>query len=186
MHPNLRFNKRTKMTLPPDIAAASPAVQKHYLAMIADGQTERWAEMAALQQAPGSTGTDREFMHGRNAGEFLNDMPARQARYITREAKAAGIDISGKYYMAGLADSRGWKDPNAWVSGRDDVLRVAKKRNLNLTGQVNHKADPVPKKKSKGLSDRIVNELAKKQVGMSRSEAIERVREKHTPHWKKP
>lgn len=173
------------MKLPHDIAVASPSVQSHYKAMIADGQTERWAEMAALQQAPASQGTDREFMHGRNAGEFLNGMPKRQADYITREAKAAGIDISGKYYFSGLADKRGWTDPEAWVSGRDDVLRVANKRNLGLTGQINREAHEEPPKRSVGLADDIVEDLAKKQVGMSGEAAKESVRDKHTPHWKK-
>lgn len=184
MHPNLRQHKKP-MKLPYEIQIARPEVQAHYKAMIADGQTESWATMCALQQAPGASGTDREVMHGRNNHEWLNDMPARQAEYITREAKQAGINISGRYYMSGLADSRGWRDPNAWVSGKDDVVRVARKRNLNLQGQINHKAEQLPPPKSKGLSDRIVNELAKKQVGMSKAEAIERVREKHTPHWKK-
>lgn len=168
------------MKLPYEIEIARPEVQAHYKAMIADGQSERWAAMCALQQAPGCHGTDREFMQGRNAGEFLNDMPKRQADFITREAKAAGIDISGKYYMSGIADKRGWTDPEAWVSGRDDVVRVAKKRNLNMTGQVNHKAEALPPPKSKPLNEKIVKRI-QKQTGKSREQVIN----DHGAHYKK-
>ncbi len=169
-----------EITLPHEIAMARPAVQAHYRAMIQAGQSPEWAEMCALQQPPGVNGTDREWMHGRNNGEWLETMPSHQAKYITREAKAAGIDISGKFYMSGLADKRGWTDPEAWVSGRDDVLRVAKKRNLNVEGQVNHKAIDLPPPKEVALNDRIVNRI-KKKTGKTREQVIEQ----HAPHWKR-
>jgi hypothetical protein len=177
------------MKLPPDIQNASPAVQRHFLQMVEEGQTIQWATMCALQQPPGHAGTDKTFMEGRCNGEWLNDMPKRQSDYITREAKAAGINIAGKYYHSGIADKRGWTDPEAWVSGRDDVLRVAKKRNLEVTGCINHKATPVSKPKEVGLSDSIVKRLAKKEMlenpSLKKSAAVERVKKKHTPRWKR-
>lgn len=166
--------------LPLEISLARPEVQEHYRRMIREGQTPAWAEMCALQQPPGANGTDREWMQGRNNGEWLNAMPKRQADFLTKEAKEAGIDISGKFYMSGLADKRGWTDPEAWVSGRDDVLRVAKKRNLNVTGQVNHKAVDAPPPKEVALNDRIVKRIQKK-TGQTREQVIE----KHAPHWKR-
>ena len=51
--------------LPHDIQAASREVQEHYLRMIEAGQHPQFAEMCALQQPPGTRGTDRAFMQGR-------------------------------------------------------------------------------------------------------------------------
>ena len=178
------------MNLPPEITFAPPHVQAHYRAMIADGQTERWAVMCALQQPPGVHGTDGSFMEGRNGGEWLNQMPKHQADFMTREAKAAGIDISGKYYCSGLADKRGWTDPEAWVSGRDDVLRVAKKRKLSVKGQVNYEPpEQAPAKRGAPLAKDTVASLARSEMrknpALSKREAAAKVREKHTPHWVK-
>jgi hypothetical protein len=175
--------------MPQEIADSRPAVQQHWLRMIADGQTERFATMLALQQAPGVTGSDRTFMEGRNNQEWLDGLPKRQANYIIKEAKASGIDITGKYYMAGIADKRGWCDPKAWVSGRDDVLRVAKERNLEVSGSVNHKpvAD-LPTVKT-DLNPRILRELTRKELSknpsLTKRQAEELVKSKHVPRWKK-
>jgi hypothetical protein len=67
---------------------------------------ERFAEMCALQIAPGTKGSDRAFMQGRMNNQQLDDMPAESAKWMIKEAKAAGINISGKYYCGGLADKR--------------------------------------------------------------------------------
>ena len=175
--------------MPPEILSAEPEIQHFYLKMIAEGQTPRWAEMCALQQAPGVSGSDRTFMEKRNNQEWLDGLPKRQANYIIKEAKASGIDITGKYYMSGLADKRGWCDPKAWVSGRDDVLRVAKERNLEVTGAVNHKpvADLPPQKTD--LNPRILRELTRKELSknpsLTKKQAEEAVKSKHVPRWKK-
>lgn len=177
-----------KPFMPPDIAAASPAVQQRYLKMIADGQSPRFAEMCALQQPPKTHGTDRTFFEGRYNGQWLDDMPKRQANYILKEAKAAGISTTGKFYMSGLADKRGWCDPEAWISDVSDIRRVAKKRNLSVKGIVNiegHEEAP----KQKDLNPRIAKELAKQEIAkhpkLSMKEAIAKVKEKHVPRWKK-
>ena len=178
-----------KPFMPPEILNADPEVQHFWLKMIAEGQTEKWATMCALQRAPGVTGSDRTFMEGRNNQEWLDGLPKRQANYIVKEAKEAGIDIAGKYYMSGLADKRGWCDPKAWVSGRDDVVRVAKERNLEVKGAVNHTpVDELPPKKT-DLNPRIVRELARKEIAknpsLTKRQAQELVKSKHVPHWKK-
>lgn len=175
--------------LPYEIARASKEVQAHYLRMIADGQTERWALMCALQQAPGTKGCDRTFMHGRLNGEWLNELPERQARYMVRDAKAAGIDISGKYYCAGLADKRGWCDEKAWVDSVADIQKVAQARNMSVQGMVNVKAREVEPKRV-GLNPKIVARLAKdamaKDPKLTKGEAVALVKERHTPRWKRP
>jgi hypothetical protein len=123
---------------------------------------ERWATMVALQAPPGTKGTDRAFLEGRQNNEQLNDMPKRQAQYVSREAREAGISISGKYYCAGIADKRGWKDPAAWVTSNDDVLRVARKRRLHVTGSVNYDPGEAPPKRVL-LSESIIKDEMRKE-----------------------
>jgi hypothetical protein len=174
--------------MPPDIANAHPAVQQHYLKMVADGQNPRFAEMCALQQPPGTTGTDRAFQQGRLDGNWLDDMPIHMAKRMTREAKAAGIDITGKQYMSGLSDKRGHCDPEAWVSDLSDVRRVAKKRNLQVRGIINVDAHDTPPV-NVDLNPKIAKELAKKEIAknpsLSMKDAISKVKEKHVPRWKR-
>lgn len=178
-----------KTYMPPEIANAASHIQHFWLKMIADGQSERFATMAALQQPPGTRGTERAFNEGRNAGEWLNAMPKRQADYIIREAKAAGISVAGKYYHSGIADKRGWCDPAAWVSGPDDVLAVAKRRRLEVKGAVNYtppEGEPVQRV---GLAKDIVARMAKDEMAknpkLTAKQARAIVRERHTPRWAK-
>jgi hypothetical protein len=118
--------------------------------------------MCALQIAPGTKGTDRTFFEGRLNQQQFDDMPKLQAQNIIREAKAAGIDIAGKYYHSGIADKRRWTDPEAWVASTDDVVRVCKKRHMTITGAINYDSgEPLPPKR-KVLHEDIVNdEVAK-------------------------
>ena len=118
---------------------------------------EKWAAMVAMQTPPGTKGTDRAFMEGRMNNQQLDDMPVRQAQYVAAEAKSAGINISGKHYVGGLADKRGWRDPEAWVSNNDDVLKVAHKRRLAVSGTVNYDPGPADPKR-KLISESIVRE----------------------------
>lgn len=172
----------TSPPLPFDIESASAAVKVHYLKVLAMGYGERWAAMVALQSPPGTQGTDRAFMEGRYNNQQLDAMPARQAKYVADEARAAGINISGKYYCGGIADQRGWRDPKAWVSGNDDVLRVAKERRMMVTGSVNYDPGPAPPQR-KLISESIVKDLVrrekKKNPGAKTSELREKVIEKH-------
>jgi len=172
------------MDLPYDIANAHPSVQAHYRKMVDDGQSPRFAEMCALQIAPGSLGSDRAFMEGRYNNQQLDDLPKYQARWLAKEAREAGISISGKYYAAGLADKRGWKDPEAWVSGTDDILRVAKKRGKTVAGAVNYDAGPAPPPKRVPLSERIIKEEIAREKRMNPGlkvtpELREKIIEKH-------
>lgn len=174
--------------LPYDIERAGPEVQAHYLRMIRAGQSPRFAEMCALQAPPGTQGTDRAFMEGRLSGNWLDDLPLRQAKWMSSEAKKAGINISGKYYMGGLADKRGHLDPEAWVGGVDDIKRVAIKRNLTVKGIVNVEGREVEPKRV-DLNPKIARELAKKEIAknpkLSMQEAIEKVKDRVVPRWKK-
>ena len=138
---------------------------------------EKFAEMCALQIAPGTKGSDRAFMEGRMNGQQFDEMPTHSARWMIREARAAGINVSGKYYCGGLADKRRWKDPEAWVSSSDDVLRVAKKRRLSVAGSVNYDPGPAEPKR-RLISDSIVNEEVSKALRRNPSAKAGEVREK--------
>lgn len=175
--------------LPPEIAAASPDVRAHYRSMIADGATERWAVMCALQQPPGTQGTDRAFMQGRYGGEWLNSMNKQCAERLVREAKRAGINVAGKFYMGGLADRRGHLDPAAWIDSVSDIKKVAQERDLHVQGIVNYTPPEREPAKSKDISPDILREHVRKEMRanpkLKRGEAIEKVKERIVPHWKR-
>lgn len=118
---------------------------------------ERWAVMCATQTPPGTRGSDRAFMEGRLNQQWLDDMPKKQANTILREARAAGINVTGKVYMGGLADQRAHRDPMAWVDSTADIKRVARARNLTVEGAVSHHGTPVPPKRTV-LNERIIQE----------------------------
>jgi len=138
---------------------------------------EKWAAMVAMQTPPGTKGTDRAFMEGRMNNQQLDDMPVRQAKYVAAEAKSAGINISGKHYVGGLADKRGWRDPEAWVSNNDDVLKVAHKRRLSVAGTVNYDPGPADPKR-KLISESIVREAVAKEKRLNPSAKVSDLREK--------
>jgi len=168
------------MEYPPEVVAAGPRALNLYEKALPYG--ERWATMVALQQPPGTSGTDRAFLEGRQNNEQLNDMPRRQAAYVAREARQAGISIAGKYYCAGIADKRGWRDPEAWVTSNDDVLRVAKKRRLHVTGNVNYDPGEAPPKRVLLSESIIKDELQKekrKNPKAKDGELREKIIEKH-------
>lgn len=138
---------------------------------------EKWAAMVAMQTPPGTKGTDRAFMEGRMNNQQLDDMPVRQAKYVAAEAKSAGINISGKHYVGGIADARGWRDPEAWVSNNDDILKVAHKRRLAVSGTVSY--DPgVDAPKRKLISETIVREEVAKAKKLNPSAKTADLREK--------
>jgi hypothetical protein len=169
--------------VPSEIVDAGPDAVKMYERLLREGYGHRWAEMCALKQPPGLKGTDRAFMQGRMNNEQLDKMPRDHAETMVQQAKQAGVSVSGKYYCGGIADKRGAADPLAWVSSSDDVARVARKRNLTVQGAVNHAGRPVPRPKSKPLSERLTRELMQaekhKQPTMNKGELREYVVSKY-------
>lgn len=175
--------------VPVNIRNAGVEAALMYERLLSEGYGHRWAEMCALQQPPGVKGADRSFMQGRYSENWLDDMPKDQAQRITREARAAGINISGKFYASGLADSRAHCDPAAWVDSIGDVKRVAQQRNLSVAGAVDHKPVELPRAKSKPLSDRLIREFSKieskRHPGKKAGEIREIVIDKYAPKWRK-
>lgn len=174
--------------LPFDIAAASPAVQAHYRKLVAAGQEPRFAEMVSLQQPPGVRGTDRALMQGRLNNEQFGDMNSPLAKRMLREARAAGITVSGKFYMGGLADKRAHLDPKAWIDSVGDIKRVAQERDLHVQGIVEYTPPEKPPKKSVDIAPDILRDQVRREIKanpkLSRGEATERVKERIVPHWK--
>lgn len=175
--------------VPFEVRDRGPEAVAHYSKMIADGQTERWATMCALQCPPGTAGSDRAFMQRRCNGEYLGEMHAPMASRLVQEARAVGINPSGKFYMGGLADKRGHMDPMAWVSSVDDVRRVAQARDLEVHGII----DYVPPEKEPPkrvdidpgiLRDNVEDEM-RKDPSAKREDVVEKVKEKIVPHWKR-
>lgn len=128
----------------------------NYEELVAKGVSPKLAEIFATAQPPGTGVTDKSFFEGRLNGHAVPDK-FKALDYAL--AKKAGISTSGKLYHSGIADSRGPQDPEAWVSGLDDLKRVIKKRNLTTTGIVNHKGVETPPKPDVPLSDKIVNRI---------------------------
>lgn len=177
------------MKVPADVEACGPAAVEHYRRMIRAGQSERFAAMCATQTPPGTKGSDRAFMEGRYNNEYMGAMGQRCASRMVREARAAGINTSGKFYMGGLADKRGHCDPEAWVDSVDDVRRVAKARNLEVHGIIDYVPPEQPPPKRVDIDPNIVRENVdaemKKNPGARRKDVVERVKDRITPHWKK-
>jgi hypothetical protein len=150
---------------------------------------EKWAAMVVLQQPPGLRGTDRTLMERRYNGEWLNDMAPDMASRIVREAKAAGISISGKYYCSSLADGRAHRDPAAWIDSAADIKKVAAERNLNVTGAVTHKRVELPPTPSVPIGAQAMKRLSaierKRHPGKKAGEIRELVIDKYAPTWKR-
>ena len=168
------------MDIPYPVRQAGPEAIATYQKALPYG--ERWAEMCALQIAPGTKGTDRAFLEGRQNNQQLDALPKRQAEYMVREARQAGINISGRHYVSGIADHRGWRDPAAWVASNDDVLRVARKRRLAVSGTVNYDPGPAPPKRTV-LSESIIRDEMRKELRKNpkapKGELREKIIEKH-------
>lgn len=153
-----------------------------YARLRSEGLGHNWCEMVVFQKAPGVKGGDRAFMEGRLNNQQLDMMPKDHAQNIITLARRAGINPSGKYYSAGLADTRGPADPAAWIDSTADVKRVAMERNLTVEGSVQHKGIPVAPKR-RALSERLTRELMRgerrKYPNMKKGELREMVVSKY-------
>jgi hypothetical protein len=171
--------------VPGEVLRAGREAVSMYVRLLSEGYGHRWAEMCSLQAPPGVKGTDRAVMQGRYNEEWLNSMPKDQAAAMVREAKGAGINISGKFYMSGLADKRGHCDPAAWIDSAADIRSVARERNLTVRGIVEHQGEPVAPPKAKPLSEKLTREMMAKERAlnpgkkMSNGELREKVQAKY-------
>ena len=141
-----------------DVDAAG--VRELFEQIIANGEPPEFAAMLALQSPPGSRNTDRAFCSGQSR-KMSKMLPSNMAD-VQKKAKAAGIETGGKYYVSGLGK---YTDKAAWVTCADDVLAVAKERNLGVEGVINRKMverDLPPKKVD--LAPDLVDSLERKYL----------------------
>jgi hypothetical protein len=148
--------------IPAAVLRAGPEVVAFYVKLLLRGETQRWAEMCALQQPPGVSGTDRAYMQGRLNNQQLDNMAPHQAEALIAQARKAGINVNGKYYAGGLADQRGAADPAAWVDSIADVKKVAEIRNLTVSGAVEHQGRPQPRPHV-ALSERATRQMMRRE-----------------------
>jgi hypothetical protein len=160
--------------------------QAFYVAMRLDGATHAMADMLASRMPPMSN-TDREFLEGHCNGNQFEKTP-EVGDWYAKEAKAAGVDITGRVYINSLASRPG--DPEAWVSGRGDLERVVRERNWSCQGSSNIKGH-----EQEGPPDvRIADDLVESRM-IDRLEAdptlafkgheelFQETREQIQPHW---
>lgn len=175
--------------IPEHIAELGQDAARRYETALASGASEAFADMVAHQVAPGTKGSDRAFMEGRLDGNWMDGMPKPLAQRMVRQARAAGINTTGRFYMGGLADKRAHLDPHAWVDSVADVKRVAKERDLEVRGIVDYTPPEKPPKKKVEIAPDILRAEARREMeknpGMRKGDAVERARERIVPHWKR-
>lgn len=166
-------------------------IQKFYVKCRKEGTSHSLAEMFALQQSPGISGTDSQFWAatGHLTNRF-NDSPGGKAigkYYKERAEKMAPGCTSGAVYMQGVSPEAG--HPLGWVKNRSDVVRALKARGCDSEGIVNFKAaesqrDKVPVPLAPDIVKREVNARCARNPGADRRAVAEQVLHEKTPHWK--
>jgi hypothetical protein len=167
-------------TLPSDERVASQRMADddlvRYLEMRLGGQSHKFAEMMATRSFP-AIRTDSEYNKGRCNGNQFEAVPGL-GNLLRKQAEAAGVSTTGKYYCHGLAEYPG--DPEAWVGGRGDVLAVAKKKGMSVQGSVEYthpeRAPMADVEIADDLIQREVEQVMARDGGYRRGDVEENVR----------
>lgn len=151
------------------IVSSSPDRQAFYEKLRRDGVSHNMAEMCALQQPPGTSGSDRAFMEG----------------------------STGKRYIAQLG-RKGFKpgtDPQAWVSGVDDLVARCRAQNKDceVAGRMKHRSNALPPPPPIDVAPDILQREIKREIAaepglqfkMKPQEIVERVKQRIVPPWKR-
>ena len=159
--------------------------QEIYDAAIANGASPKFAEMLALQQPPGTKGTDTAWMAGRHADPVPGATDMQKRWYLAR-AKRAGIPTAGKVFMSQLGSA---ENPEAWVGGLDDLKAVAKKNNLGIriNDETVVKQGELVAPKPVPLAESIIKRRMKEHLAEKPDQDKRQLREKiiheHAPKW---
>jgi len=129
-----------------------------YKHLISEGNNPGFAAMLAMQQPPGSKGTERAFLEGQQ--HWADKISHNAADALHTMAKKAGISTQGKKYIGGLGKP---SDPMAWISTQDDVRSALKAKGLSSVGGVNYKAPEQEFKKRKMAPD-ILNKYISEEL----------------------
>jgi hypothetical protein len=155
-----------------------------------EGSDHTLREMLASRRGPALM-TDSVFLEGmesRQADEFNNG--AGIGDIYRKEAVSAGVNPHGKVYLSQLASFPG--DPEAWVSGRGDIVRVCEKKGLDTDGAVKVRAarrvETPEIDVAEHLTQKYVDEAIEADPGLKekpRADVREKVLDRIAPHWSK-
>lgn len=120
-------------------------------------------DMVQSKIPPGYAGQiDRRYLSGKVLDHGIGHLPSFMQQEAIYKARKAGIDITGKIYVSGLADGRGAGCPDAWVGGVDDVKAACVRLGKSCEGLVNYSAPEKPPAPDVELAEPIVREFAQK------------------------
>lgn len=160
-------------SLEQEVADAGPEAVALYCQIRGSGETAEWAAMCALRQPPGARYTARAYEQG--FWDNMGCMSDMTRNLMVKVAKRAGVNTDGKFYNG----TGSYTEQSSWSTCAEDVLTVAKKKNLTLTGALKHQGytpDAAPKKVA--LAPDIVERFATQEC--QRDPALaERVKKSH-------
>lgn len=140
--------------------AAGSRVFAAFEQMVAAGNSPRFAAMLALQSPPGAKNTDRTFCEGQRGR--MDRMSKVNRRAVEKQLRQKGFDPGNRFHISGLGPPT---DPKAWVTCADDVLAIAKARNLDVTGAINHSAvEHSQARKDVALAPDIANKISEEYM----------------------
>lgn len=154
------------------VISDDPEVQARYVQLRARNQSHKLAEMLATRKTCMATGLDRSFLEGKHQNHGLPD--GFVGEKMLERARKAGINPHGKVYISQLArNGKGPTDPQAWVSGVDDVRDTCKRRGLKCEGAVKTSgAEPPPPVQCR-LAEDLVQEMMNKELKQSPGKAAD-------------
>ena len=143
-------------------------IQNVYEDIRAQGTSHKLAEMLAMKRGP-SLSTDTRFRADLSDDPF-DGVPEQFKLAYAAKATKAGINPTGKHYNGLLARFPG--DPEALVSDRSDIRRVAEKRGLGV------ECGPVKTKMREAPPDeepyRVAPDIVEREVNRQIKEAGEK------------
>jgi hypothetical protein len=131
-----------------------------YLKLREDGVPPVWAAGRACRTFARRVNSDGAFHE--HARRRMEGWSSWQKKKFFAMAKQAGISTQGKYHITGIGPA---DDPAAWVSGPDDILAVAKQRNLTVEGHVNHQGHTMAPQVTPLASD-LVDRMCEHEMAM--------------------
>ena len=179
------------------LVSHEPEIQAAYEDLRERGQSHNMADMLAHAEPPSLGSTDQGFLKGHVCGNQFERTPATRfmGDHYAKKAQAAGVNITGKIYLRGLANFPG--DPEAWVSDRHDVKKLLEKRNWSSEGMVEHKASAYRLKEPEpeiSIAEKIVQRAVEREIEKQPDIAPtpkekralrEKVRNRLKPSWAK-
>jgi hypothetical protein len=166
--------------------------QAYYQRLLANGTSERLAEMLASRTFPGIK-TGSQLLRGNHVDDGLSSFPPSVADAIRKAADRNGVSRAGKRWMGTLATD-GPYDPRAWIGEEHDVHVLAEERDLNVDGLVNiSRGEPDAPPPPVPVAANIVDQEIARRVAADPSQAVrdlrefrEQVTEEMTIHMDRP